>query len=529
VRISPDLTTNDQSAQKQLESGGLSRDNSSAENYTTIITVSESPKNANVIWVGTDDGNLQVTKDGGKTWANVAANVPGLPKRTWVSGVEAGHFDENVAYATFDGHRSGDMKPYIYKTADGGKTWTPLATGDVKGFAQVVREDLVNPRLLFAGTEFGLFVSLDGGTSWAQFKEKLPPVAVDDMTIHRRDGDLILATHGRGIWIIDDLTPLRNLGNDALQKDVAMLPSRAAQLVIETGEQRFDGDTEFQDGAVPETASISYYLKKRHIVGESRVEVYDANNKLVNTMAAGKRKGINRVDMPLRGRGPRMPGGNSIVLSQGSLFGPRMPAGTYTVKLIKGNETYTSTVELVPDPRATYTAEERALQQKSARHLFDMVESFTFLTERVMNVRDQAQARAAKVSGGDRKTLTDLANKSDALYKTLVATGEGGWLSGEEEIRERLGMLYGAVNIYDGRPTDPQLHEMALLEKEIAKKSSEWDAITAKELAAANKTLAAKKLDPITALTREEWDKKAGATGGTGGAELAMLALGSLF
>jgi hypothetical protein len=384
----------------------------------------------------------------------------------------------------------------------------------VKGFAQVVREDLVNPSLLFAGTESGLFASIDGGASWAQIKEKLPPVAVDDMTIHPRDNDLILATHGRGIWIIDDLTPLRGLTTEELQKDVVMLPSRPAQLVIETGEQRADGDADFQEGSVPETASISYYLKKRHIVGESRVDVYDANNKLVATLPAGKRKGINRVDLPLRGPGPRMPGGNSIVMSQGSLFGPRLPAGKYTVKFIKGNDTFNSQVEIVPDVRANYPAADRELQQKTARHLFDMTEDFAFLTERVMNVRDQAQARAAKLTGpdqkSDQKTLNDLAAKSDALYKTLVATGEGGWLSGEEEIRERLGALYGSVNIYDGRPTDPQLHEATLLEKEIGKKSSAWDAIANKELAAANKTLAAKKLDPIKVMTRDEWDKKPG-------------------
>ena len=315
-------------AQKQLQSGGVTSTTPRPRTTRRSSPINESTKNPNVIWVGTDDGNLQVTRDGGKTWTNVTANVPGVPNRPWVSGVEAGHFDDNVAYATFDGHRRGDMKTYIYKTSDSGKSWKPLATDDVKGFAQVVREDLVNPNLLFAGTETGLFASIDGGASWAQFKEKLPPVAVDDISIHPRDNDLILATHGRGIWIIDDITPLRALTTEELQKDVVMLPSRPAQLVIETGEQRADGDADFQEGGVPETASISYYLKKRHIVGESRVEVYDANNKLVATLPAGKRKGINRVDLPLRGPGPRMPGGNSIVMSQGSLFGPRLPAGS---------------------------------------------------------------------------------------------------------------------------------------------------------------------------------------------------------
>jgi photosystem II stability/assembly factor-like uncharacterized protein len=512
-RISPDLTTNDQSHQKQLESGGLSIDNSSAENYTTIITINESPKNPNVIWVGTDDGNLQVTRDSGKTWTNVAPNVTGVPKGTWVSGVEAGHYDDNTAYVTFDGHRTGDMKTYVYKTADGGKTWQPLATADVKSFAQVIREDLVNPRLLLLGTEAGLFVSLDGGASWAQFKENLPPVPVDDIAIHRRDGDAILATHGRGIYIVDDLTPLRALTAEAMSKDVAMLPSRPSPLTIMSGEQRMEGDAEYVDGGVPEVASITYYLKKRHIVGESKVDVYDESGKLISSMPAGKRKGINRVQWAMRMRPPRLPGGNSVVFSGGVMFGPRMPAGKYTVKYVKGSETYTETIELVPDPRAPYTAEERALQQKTVHALYDMVERLTFLTDNAIAVREQANARAAKLSGGEKTQLAALANKADALVKTLVATREGGWLSGEEEMRERLGMLYGAVNIYDGRPTDPQLEQMAILAKELDAKQAAFDAIVAKDVAAANKSLEAKKLDAIKLMSHEEWDKKVPGSG----------------
>jgi len=507
-RISPDLTTNDQSHQKQLQSGGLSIDNSSAENFTTIITVNESPKNQNTIWVGTDDGNLQVTRDGGKTWTNVAPNVPGLPKGTWVSGVEAGHYDDNTAYATFDGHRTGDMKTYVFKTADGGKTWQPLATPDIKGFAQVVREDLVDPHLLFLGTEAGLFVSLDGGASWAQFKENLPPVPVDDIAIHRREGDAILATHGRGIYVIDDLSPLRALTPEVLNKEVAMLPSRPSPLTIMTSEQRMEGDGEFADGGLPEVAWITYYLKKRHIVGDSRVEVYDESGKLLSTLPAGKRKGINRVRWAMRTPPPRMPGGNSIVFSGGVSLGPRLPAGKYTVKYVKGSETYTQTIELVPDPRLPYSAEDRALQQKTVRALYDMAERLTFLADRAVDVREQANARAAKLSGADKTQLASLANKADTLVKTLVATSEGGWLSGEEEIRERLGMIYGAVNIYDGRPTDPQLNEMSILAKELDAKQASFDAILAKDVAAANKTLEAKKLDAIKPMSHEEWDKK---------------------
>src|SRR6059036_2144047 len=171
-RISPDLTTNDPMKQKQEESGGITVDNSSAEMHTTIFSICESPKDPNLIWVGTDDGNLQLTRDGGKTWKNLTANIKGLPKNAWVTSIEAGHFAEGTAYATFDLHTFGDMRPYVYKTSDFGQTWTPIVspTGNVRGYAHVVKEDLVNRNLLFVGTELGLWVSLDGGRQWAQYK-----------------------------------------------------------------------------------------------------------------------------------------------------------------------------------------------------------------------------------------------------------------------------------------------------------------------------------------------------------------------
>jgi photosystem II stability/assembly factor-like uncharacterized protein len=514
-RISPDLTTNDQKSQQQLASGGLTVDNSSAENHTTIITIAESVKDPKVLWVGTDDGNVQVTTDAGKNWTNVAPNVKGLPPRTWVSRVEASHFDSNTAYATFDGHRTGDMKTYIFRTRDLGKTWEPLATADIKGYAQVVREDLVNPNLLFAGTEQGLYLSLDGGKNWANFKENFPSSAlVYDVKIHPRDGDAIVATHGRGVYVIDDLTPLRALTTDKLSQEVVMLPSRPSQLAIASVEQRSEGDAGYASGDVADVASISYYLKKRHVVGESKVEIYDASNNLLATLPAGKRKGINRVDWPMRLKAPKMPGGSSIVFSGGSFVGPRNAAGTYTVKLIKGKETYTSKVELVPDPRADYKPEDRTLQQKSVLRLYDMLADFTFLTERVKSLRDQTTARAAKLTGAEKKKLTDFASALDEQYKTLVSTRDGGWLSGEEQLRERIAALYGAINTYDGRPTDSQLGETEVVAKDLAKKQAEFET-SAKQVDALNRILTARKLDPIKVVTREEWEKQdSGAVGG---------------
>ncbi len=176
-RISPDLTTNDPEKQKQEESGGVTVDNSAAEMHTSIYSISESPKNGQIIWVGTDDGNLQITRDGAKTWTNVVGNIPDLPKYSWVSTVDASRFEEGTAYATFDRHTFGDMKPYAYKTTDYGKTWTalPVQQNNVRGYAHVITEDTVDPNLLFLGTEFGLWISIDGGQRWATIQRKRFP------------------------------------------------------------------------------------------------------------------------------------------------------------------------------------------------------------------------------------------------------------------------------------------------------------------------------------------------------------------
>jgi len=174
-RISPDLTTNDPEKQKQEESGGVTVDNSSAEMHTTIYSISESPKNGQILWVGTDDGNVQITRDGAKTWTNVVGNIAGLGKNSWVTTIEAGRFDEGTGYATFDRHTFGDMKPYVYKTTDYGQTWTalPAQESGVRGFAHVIKEDTVNPNVLFLGTEFGLWISVDGGQHWPNTKEQI--------------------------------------------------------------------------------------------------------------------------------------------------------------------------------------------------------------------------------------------------------------------------------------------------------------------------------------------------------------------
>ncbi len=241
-RISPDLTTNNPQEQKQEESGGgVTVDNSAAEMHTTIYSISESPKQAGTIWVGTDDGNVQVTRDAGKNWSNVVKNAKGVPEHAWVSWVQAAaNYDAGTAYASFDRHTFGDMTPYIYKTTDFGASWkalvTPQSNKGLRGYVHVIKEDIEKPNMLFAGTEFGLWVSIDSGSTWAQFKgNDFPAVAVRDFDFQKRDSSLVLATHGRGIWIVDDLTPLRALDSNVLNAEATFLPSKPIQQRISAG------------------------------------------------------------------------------------------------------------------------------------------------------------------------------------------------------------------------------------------------------------------------------------------------------
>ena len=508
-RISPDLTANNPDRQHQELSGGLTIDNSDAEKYETIYTIAESPKNGLVIWAGTDDGNVQVTRDGGKHWTNVVSNVSGVPKDTWVSTIEASHFDPAVAYVTFDGHAMGDMKTYVYRTKDYGKTWTSLSTAELRGYAHVVREDLVNSNLLFAGTEFGLFISIDGGSHWAQFKGDLPNVAVRDIFIQPRESDLVLATHGRGIYILDDLTPLRALTPEVLAKDLVMLPGRPSVLELPADEQRFDGDAEFMGRTLAPSASIFYFQKKRHIFGDLRADIYDDKGALLTSLQGEKRRGLNRLEWPERAKPPKVPPAAGLVENEFLFFGPQVQEGTYTVKLTKGKETYTSTVKLVPDPRSKSTAGDRAEQHRLVTKLYDDLAQLTYVVDATNDLRDQVKTRAGGASDAQLKEqLNKLLAELDDFRETLVSVKEGGMITGEEKLREHLGDLYGAVNGYSGRPTQSELERAVILEKQLGDAGAKLKSINATSLPALNTALQGKNQQPVKAMSREDWDKK---------------------
>ncbi len=513
-RISPDLSTNDPQRQRQKQSGGLSIDNSTAENNTTVYSISESPGHPEVIWVGTDDGNVQLTRDGGATWTNVAAAIPGVARGAWVSRVVASRWDEATAYVTIDDHRRGDMRPHLFRSRDFGATWEPLAGDEVEGYAWVVAEDTVNPDLLFLGTEWGLWISLDSGKDWARFEGGIPArVAVHDLVIQPRTGDLVVATHGRGIYVLDDLTPLRALTAETLAEDVALLPSRPAVEKLRPAIGTwFNGNDEFVGRNPPEEAPIVYWLKKRHLFGDLKVEVYGDDGALIATIPGTKRVGINRVGWPMRLKPPKVPPAASVLF--GGFEGPRLPEGTYRIVLIKGKQKLEGQVVLVADPRNPHPAEERRLKQTTEMRLYDDLERLAYVGDSLVGVRDAARDRAGKAGHSLARKLGLLADAAESLRVSFVATGDG-LLSGDIKLREKLGSLYGNVLGFEGRPSPSQLDRLGILESELTSVESRFHDFTGRDLAAANRELAAARLEAIEVASREQW--KAGDSAGGGG------------
>ncbi|HET9696008.1 MAG TPA: glycosyl hydrolase [Terriglobales bacterium] len=505
-RISPDLSTNDPEKQKQEESGGVTIDNSAAEMNTTIYSISESPKNGQLMWAGTDDGNLQITRDGGKNWTNVASNLPGVAQPSWISWVEASRYEEGTAYTTVDRHSSGDMKPYLFKTADYGKTWTALPLESVRGYAHVIKEDTVNPNLLFLGTEFGLWVSIDGGQRWMQFKgSNFPDVAVRDVVVHPRDSDLILATHGRGIWIVDDITPLRNLTPQLMAEEAGFLPMPPAVQRMETFGGWPYGDAAFVGETRSTAAFIPYYQKTRHIFGDLKIEVFDDQGKLIDTVPSSKHRGVNRAVWNMHVRPPKTPPAASAMFQ--TAVGPRVVPGTYTVKMTKGDKTYTSKLNVVLDPRAKFTVEDRRTNFDLAMKIGNTLNHMSWAVDAIVGLRNTANQYSSQLKANDplRAKLADLASKADAIRGKIVATKEGGAITGEERLREYTGTLYGDVTNYEGRPTNEEVARADVLSRELEDVIKEFQGLTAQNLPVINKQLSSKKLKPISVVTEAEW------------------------
>ena len=515
-QISPDLTTNDPLKQKQEESGGVTVDNSAAETHTTVYAISESPVTAGLIWAGTDDGNVQITRDDGKTWTNVVKNIKGLPPASWVSWVEAGRHAEGTAYVTFDRHTFGDFEPHLYKTTDFGKTWTSIVApgAGVRGYAHVIKEDLKSPNILYLGTEFGLFISVDGGGHWAAFKGRdFPAVAVRDIALQARDNDMVLATHGRGMWIIDDLTPLRGLTPEVMGKDLTILPSRPVQQRIQAYGGWPGGDGKFVGENPTDGAVITYYQPTRALFGKLKIEVLDASGKVVDTLPASKKPGINRVAWSMRGPAPKAPPAAQVAFAASQ--GPRMMPGDYTVRITKGGQAVTDKITVGLDRRATYPLADRKAQYDAAVRTGSVFNRRSALVEKIQSVRQGAEARAAATKdAGLKAKLEGLAARADTLRKEIVATKEGGAITGEERLREHLDQLYGAINSYEGRPSDYQMKNLDVLDGQLADLEKRFDALIKGDLVKVNGDLEKAKANVITVADASPDDTAAGGSNG---------------
>jgi photosystem II stability/assembly factor-like uncharacterized protein len=504
--ISPDLTTNDPEKQKQEESGGLTIDNSTAENHCTIYTISESPKDIKIIWAGTDDGNLQVTDDNGENWEDVTPNIPDLPKNTWCAKVQASSHDARTAYAVFDGHRNGDKNVYVYRTTDLGKNWTSLATETIETFARTITEDFINPNLLFLGTEYGLYISIDGGKEWVRFEGKVPKVPIYEMVIHPTENDLVIATHGRGILIIDNIEPLRLLTEEIMSSELTIFPAEPYTITNPKYATGLSGDQEFWGSNPSSSAIITYYMQKRHVFGDMSVEIYDSNGELIKTLPAGKNKGINYVEWAVRKKPPRVKA-TSPTLAFRTAFGPTFPPGEYTVKIKKGENVYEGKITLQTDPTTGHSAEDMKLQYETLNKAYTLLEDISFTDRQATDFMEKLNKAKEKVSSDElKKSMTNLSNRLDKMHKELVATSPNR-LSGEVKLAEKVADIYSGIISYSGKPTDSQIQGLTLLSGVYDNYREQMNKILGEELMKINSDLKNSGLEEIKVITREEYDK----------------------
>jgi hypothetical protein len=513
--ISPDLTTNDKS--KQGFSGGLTGDNIGVEYFSVIFAIAESPKEKGLIWAGTNDGLVQLTRDGGKNWTNVTKNIPDLPKWGTVSNIEPSRYAAGTAYIAVDFHQVNNRDPFIYKTKDFGKTWKLITNGiphSMLSYAHCVREDPVRQGLLYVGTENGLYVSFDDGENWEPLQSNLPPAPVYWMVVQEHFNDLVVGTYGRGFWILDDLTPVQQMNQTVRDSSVHLFPPRPTY--------------RFRQGTVPVTmsddpsagqnppygAAISYYLKSAPS-GEVRIRIQDAGGQTVRTLPPGsKNVGLNRVYWNLEGDAS-----TEVRMRTSPEFAPEikvgpdgtrnapgaarlsilMPPGTYTVKLSAGGQELSQPLIVKKDPNSGGTEADISTQTEMMIDLRKDLDSGARMVNQIELIRSQLEQLVATLA--TTSNSTSVKSAADSLDKKLIEieenliqrklTGQGqDTVRYPPKLLSKIGYLAGGLASGDFGPTKQQREVHALFKQQLAGLRKRLDDVLNQDLTALNKLLA---------------------------------------
>ena len=541
TRLGPDLTTGVDRDKlpilgKVPDKDTLSR-HDGVQNYPCATTVAESPVRAGVLWVGTDDGNLQVTRDDGKTWTNVVGKVPGLKKGAYVAKVEASHRDEGTAYVAFDNHRADDFAIYLYMTTDFGQTWKRITDGipEEAGTLHVVREDPRNPNLLFAGTEFGLFVSFDRGAKWEKMRNGLPTVPVDDIAIHPRDHDLILGTHGRSIWIMDDITALEQMSDNVLSADLHLFDMRSGTSFHIANFKGFTGTREFIAANPPYGVVIDYYLKAK-LEGRNPVKITvtdKAGNKIRELTGPGD-AGINRVNWDLRYDSPAQPprvnrpGGTAqpgenaeeeVAAGGGrgggggggggpfgfANRGPLVDPGEYNVAIAAAGKNESKSVAVEEDPRITLAATDRAKRRQALTKLYGMARDAETGRRKIVAIRTSLttltdswkRPGASQPPEPVKKAADNLLAQVKEIAGLFEVDRQGGLGSAgppltftPPPLNQKIGRLMSSIDGYAAAPTDRQLTDIDLASTELGPALASVNKLTNEDVPRLNKMMA---------------------------------------
>ncbi len=520
--ISPDLTRNDKS--KQSVSGGeITLDDSGTEYYDTIFALAESPITKGLLWVGTDDGLIQITRDEGKTWTNITPKD--MPEWSRISQIEASPHDAGTAYVAVDRHQSDDLKPYIYKTSDYGATWTKLNNGIPDGsFVRAVREDPKKRGLLYAGTENGVFVSFNDGAEWKSLKLNLPTTPVHDLVV--KDNDLVVATHGRAFWILDDVSPLRQFNDDVAKKDVHLYTPNVAYR-IQAGESGEHHPSKRTGQNPPAGAVIYYYLKDAPKAGtETKLEILDSTGKLIRKYSSTEAElldeplgpddkkpekqikpdaGLNRFVWDLHYEEAHRIRGYYLWEYNGGAKGPVAVPGQYQVRLTVGSESQVAPFELKLDPRVKVSQSDLAQQfnlqveiQEQLNRVYDAVNQIQDVRTQVAGLKrrlpENASTKAISASADDLEKK--LVAVRDQMVNLTISANEDS-LAYPPQIDAKLAYLAMDVGTADSAPTAAEQAEFDKLKRQSGELLSRWDDLQRRDLAAFQKLTAEGSLSTV--------------------------------